>query len=304
MTRSVDRFRGALLGLATGDAVGTSLEFSPRGTFEPIEDMVGGGPFNLQAGQWTDDTSMALCLASSLVECGGFDPRDQMDRYCQWWRNGYLSSTGNCFDIGITTRSALASFERTGEPFSGSTDGMSAGNGSIMRLAPVPMYYHPDVRKVVHHAGESSRTTHGAAESVDACKLFGRMITAALSRESKDEILFSNPFESTSQAIEPAIADIARGSYRGKREKEIKGSGYVVKSLEAALWCFWTTDSFEEAILKAANLGDDADTTTAVCGQIAGAYYGAEGIPMRWLNRLAMRNDICELSDRLAGREV
>lgn len=303
MSRSVDRYRGALLGLAAGDAVGTTLEFRPRGTFERIEDMVGGGPFNLQPGQWTDDTSMALCLATSLLECGGFDPRDQIVRYCMWWRKGYMSSTGRCFDIGSATRTALASYERTGEPFSGSTDRMSAGNGSIMRLAPVPMYYHPDAEKAVYYAGESSRTTHGTPECVDACKLFGTMIAAALSGESKDDILFSNPFVITSQEVEPAIADIASGSYRGKTEKEIKGSGYVVKSLEAALWCFWTTDSFDEAILKAANLGDDADTTAAVCGQIAGAYYGAEGIPTKWLDRVAMRDEISVLADRLAGRE-
>lgn len=301
MSRSVDRYRGALLGLAAGDAVGTTLEFSLRGTFEPIEDMVGGGPFNLQPGQWTDDTSMALCLATSLLECGGFDPRDQMVRYCMWWRKGYMSSTGRCFDIGSTTRSALSSYERTREPFSGSTDRMSAGNGSIMRLAPVPLYYHPDAEKAVHYAGESSRTTHGTAECVDACKLFAVMITAALSGESKQDVLFADRSVVMPNEIESAIAAIASGLYRTKTMDEIKGSGYVVKSLEAALWCFWTTSGFEEAILQAANLGDDADTTAAVCGQIAGAYYGAEGIPSRWLARLALLEEICELADRLAA---
>jgi ADP-ribosyl-[dinitrogen reductase] hydrolase len=122
-----DRYRGALLGLAAGDALGTTLEFKPPGSFEPIEDMVGGGPFGLRAGQWTDDTSMALCLAESLVERGGFDPTDQMRRYVRWWREGVWSSTGSCFDIGVTTRSALRRFEETGEPLAGSTDPHSAG---------------------------------------------------------------------------------------------------------------------------------------------------------------------------------
>ena len=107
MTDIHDRFHGCLLGLAAGDAVGTTVEFLPRGSFTPLTDMVGGGPFNLKPGQWTDDTSMALCLATSLVERAGFDGRDQMARYCLWKDEGYLSSTGRCFDIGGTTRASL-----------------------------------------------------------------------------------------------------------------------------------------------------------------------------------------------------
>src|SRR5437773_1164620 len=112
-----ERYRGSLLGLAVGDALGTTLEFKRPGTFEPIDDMVGGGPFGLQAGEWTDDTSMALCLAESLIECRGFDPNDQMKRYVRWWREGHLSSNGICFDIGNTVRRALVAFERSGKPF-------------------------------------------------------------------------------------------------------------------------------------------------------------------------------------------
>ena len=130
-----DRYRGSLLGLAAGDALGTTLEFRAPGTFEPIDDMEGGGPFGLEPGQWTDDTSMALCLAESLISCEGFNPLDQMERYRRWYREGYLSSTGTCFDIGNTVRGAIHTFERTGEPYAGPTDPRSAGNGSIMRLA-------------------------------------------------------------------------------------------------------------------------------------------------------------------------
>ena len=132
----IARYRGILLGLAAGDALGTTLEFRRPGTFAPIADIVGGGPFNLPAGAWTDDTSMALCLAESLIERRGFDPVDQLERYVRWYRLGHLSSTGNCFDIGNTVRAALNRFERTREPYCGSTDPMAAGNGSIMRLAP------------------------------------------------------------------------------------------------------------------------------------------------------------------------
>jgi len=164
-----DRFRGCLLGLAVGDAIGTTVEFLPRGTFPTLVDMVGGGPFDLCPGEWTDDTSMALCLAASLVECKGFDPRDQITRYCRWRNEGYMSSNGRCFDIGLTVDSALTQFLNTGEPFSGSTDPRSAGNGSIMRLAPVVMYFYPNSKEITHFARESSRTTHGTLECLEGC---------------------------------------------------------------------------------------------------------------------------------------
>lgn len=258
--------------------------------------MVGGGPFGLQAGQWTDDTSMALCLAASLVECNGFDARDQMERYCRWRDEGYMSSNGRCFDIGNTVASALARFQRTGDPMAGSTDPHTAGNGSIMRLAPVAMFYFPDLDAVTRYAVESSRTTHAAAECLDACRLFAAMIHRALQGVSQEEILLAG--HATFDGAEKIVA-VARGEYLAKAANAIRGSGYVVQSLEAALWCFAHTDSFEQAILAAANLGDDADTTAAVCGQVAGAFYGASGIPAQWLARLALRSEIEQLAVQL-----
>jgi ADP-ribosyl-[dinitrogen reductase] hydrolase len=291
-----ERFRGCLVGLAVGDAVGTTLEFRRRGTFEPLTDMVGGGPFGLLPGQWTDDTSMALCLATSLVERGGFDAHDQMSRYCQWADGGYLSSTGVCFDIGNTVASALRRYQRDGNPYAGSSDPNAAGNGCIMRLAPIPMYFFPDLDAVERSAGDSSRTTHGTKECIDACRLFARVICRALLGRPKDEVILG---DAESFVSGERIAAIARGAYREKSEAEIRGSGYVVQSLEAALWAFARTDSFGDAILMAANLGDDADTTAAVCGQVAGAYYGEPGIPSRWLERLALRSEITRLADQL-----
>ena len=180
-----ERFHGCRLGLAAGDALGTTLEFKKPGTFEPIDDMVGGEPFRLEAGQWTDDTSMALCLATSLIETGSFDPMDQMERYVRWRREGYLSSNGRCFDIGLTVSDALSRFEQTGDPYSGSTDPMSAGNGSLMRLAPVPMYFAGDAQESIDRSAESSRTTHGAREPIDACRYFAEMLVGALSGVEK-----------------------------------------------------------------------------------------------------------------------
>jgi ADP-ribosyl-[dinitrogen reductase] hydrolase len=294
-----DRAKGALLGLACGDAVGTTLEFKLRGTFSPLEDMMGGGPFRLEVGQWTDDTSMALCLADSLLECGGFDARDQMDRYVRWFRTGYRSSTGRAFDLGSTVLEALLRFEETGEPFSGSTDPDQAGNGSIMRLAPVALFFHPDAEAVDHKSAESARTTHGAAEAVAASRILGGILNGALSGRAKTDLLLAVP---AADWMSPRLKEIAEGGYRGKEAADIRGTGYAVDSLEAALWSFWSTETFEAAVLKAANLGDDADTTAAVCGQVAGAHYGAAGIPDGWLEKLWERDTIADLAVRLISR--
>lgn len=301
MTKNIsinDRFDGCLIGLACGDAVGTTVEFRARGTFPPVTNMVGGGPFKLAAGQWTDDTSMALCLAASLVEVEEFDVLDQMQRYCRWRSEGYMSSTGQCFDIGNTVAQALDRFDMTGNPLSGSDHKRSAGNGSLMRLAPVPMFYYPDVENVVKSSGQSSCTTHNAAECVEACQLFGILLLKAFSGLSKQAILFGNDDDHYQCS---SIEKVAKGHYRDKLEADIFGSGYVVHGLEAALWSFNTTDSFRDAILCAANLGDDADTTAAICGQIAGAYYGVNEIPEAWKNQLAMQETILHLSNALLG---
>jgi len=265
----------------------------------PISDMVGGGPFHLAPGEWTDDTSMALCLTTSFVETGRFDAADQMSRYCRWKDEGYLSSNGRCFDIGGTVSTALRRYRETGDPFAGATDHRTAGNGCIMRLAPVPMFYYPEEVLAEKYAAESSRTTHGAAECVDACRLLAGILIRALAGKTKEEVLFAAASNFIGSA---SIVAIARGEYREKAASEIRGSGYVVESLEAALWCFLGTENFEKAILQAANLGDDADTTAAVCGQVAGAFYGVSGIPERWLARLVMRQQITDLGHRLYAR--
>lgn len=292
------RQRGCLLGLACGDAVGTTVEFKARGSFPPMTDMVGGGPFRLPVGAWTDDTSMALCLATSLAELGRFEALDQMQRYCQWHNNGYLSSTGRCFDIGIATRGSFARFEKTGEPFAGRLDPSSSGNGCIMRLAPVPMFFHPDAATAIQWAGESSRTTHGAPECIESSQLLAAMICSALSGRSKDEVLFGHDPD---RYQSPKVRAIAAGKYREKKSEAISGSGYVIHCLEASAWCLWQSSTFRDAILMAVNLGDDADSTGAVCGQLAGAIYGEEGIPPMWLSRLVMVDKIRMLAYRLAA---
>ena len=303
MSRRRERWRGCLMGLATGDAVGTTLEFKRPGSFDPLSDMVGGGPFGLRPGEWTDDTSMALCLAESLSECGGFDPADQMDRYVRWHRDGHLSSTGACFDIGNTTLAALTRYWRTGDPLAGVADPHSAGNGSLMRLAPVPLFFAADAERAIGLSGDSSRTTHGAETCIDACRYFGGLIVGAANGATKDELLapryapVAGIWERTPLCAE--VDEVAGGSFLRREPPEIVGSGYVVKSLEAALWAFARAENFEQGCLLAANLGNDADTTAAVYGQIAGAFWGLDGIPERWRNRVAHAPLITGLADKL-----
>lgn len=290
---TLDHYRGCLLGLAAGDALGTTLEFEQPGSFEPITDMVGGGPFALQPGQWTDDTSMALCLAESLVTQKDFDPIHQLETYVRWYRHGHLSVKGRCFDIGITTAGALKRFQEKRQPYPGDTSQHAAGNGSLMRLAPAPLAFADKPETAIYMAGQSSRTTHGALECVDACRYFAGLLLAAVSGLSKREIL-SNDYEPAvkgilSNPLAEKVGQIAGGSFAVKEPPQIRGSGYVIHTLEAALWAFHSTDDFRAGALKVVNLGEDADTTGAVYGQIAGAYYGADGIPAEWREKLAMR---------------
>lgn len=290
----LNRSRGAMIGLAVGDAVGTTLEFLPRGSFKPITDMVGGGHFCLKKGYWTDDTSMALCLGYSLLECQGFDPSDQMTRYCHWLENGYMSSIGRCFDVGMTVVSALRRFQKHGDPFAGSKAKMSSGNGSIMRLAPIPIYYQFDFDQAIHYAGESSRTTHASSLCIDACRYLADILVGFICGEDKSYIVRTRYVPKTN-----AIATLRAGEFLNKSYGELIGNGYVVRSLEASLWCFYHHEQFDQCVLAAANLGDDADTTAAVTGQLAGAFYGYDAIRPDWRDALHWQHEIADLAFHL-----
>jgi ADP-ribosyl-[dinitrogen reductase] hydrolase len=300
---SINRYRGSLLGLACGDALGAPLEFSTPGTFAPLLEMTGGGPFHLPPGFWTDDTSMAMCLAESLLESRGFDPSDQLRRYVAWWRQGVWSSTGVCFDIGSTTAAALRLFEETSRPWCGSTAATSAGNGCLMRLAPVPLYFAATPELAIRRAADSSRTTHGARVCVDACRYFAGLLVGAVQGVPKAELLDPRytPVRRLwdRDPLADEIDEVARGSFRRRSPPLICGSGYVVRCLEAALWAFFHSETFESGALKAVNLGEDADTTGAAYGQLAGSYYGEEGIPEKWLALLHRRGDIAAMAERL-----
>ena len=231
---------------------------------------------------------------------------DQMRRYVRWWREGYMSSTGRCFDIGGTTARALSKFVDTGEPYSGPTDAMSAGNGSLMRLSPVPMCFVGDPAGAIARSADSSRTTHGSEEAVDACRYFVGLLVGALRGVGKEELLspLYCPIEGywERNPLSPKISAIAEGSFKHRDLPEIRGTGYVVDTLEAVLWAFHHTGDFRKGALRVVNLGEDADTTGAVYGQIAGACYGVEDIPPEWQRRLAMGAEIESLADSLFER--
>ena len=290
-----DRALGAFLGLAIGDAVGTTLEFRARDAQPRLEDMTGGGPFALPPGAWTDDTAMALALADSLAATGTLDCRDLMDRFVQVVAARRVLvhrvpastsatlparlSAGTC---GPETRSPARTHPRT------------AGNGSLMRLAPVALRFRNDRSRLIDTAAEQSRTTHGAEEAVDACRAFAELLVDAIAGSPRAVLLAPRPFEGA-----PAVAGIMAGSWRGRARTEIRSSGYVVHTLEAALWSVARTGDFRSAVLLAANLADDADTVAAVTGQLAGALYGLRGIPDRWLDRLAWKDRLLEAAQRL-----
>lgn len=280
------RAAAAMLGLAMGDAVGTTLEFSSRKSKPVLFDMVGGGPFRLQAGEWTDDTSMSLALVDSLLT-GAIDEQDMLARFYDWYRNGAYSCTGECFDIGITTRNALIHWNASKDPHSGPTAPNTAGNGSLMRLAPVAVRYWNDRDKLRDAAARQSRTTHGAPEAVDACVAYAEILADAIAGKPVAQVLAPRGGQWAGD-----VGRVLAGSWRGMSRRDVRSSGYVIHSLEASLWAVGRATGFEQAVLYAANLGDDADTTAAITGQLAGAIYGIEGLPDGWLDKLAWRDQI------------
>ena len=293
--KRINQAQGCLLGMAIGDALGTAVEFKSRGTFELVKDLRGGGAFRLAPGEWTDDTSMALCLGQSLLD-HGFDLKDQISKYLLWFREGYMSVNGRCFDIGTTTRTALRRFEQTGEYPAGSSHFMDSGNGGIMRMAPVPIMYCDDLDQAVEYSMQQSSNTHDSDNCIDSAELLARVMVSALNGQDKISCLNWPDINMRS----PQLKSIANMGYINKTEADIRGNGFVVDSLEASLWCFYTTDNFHDAVLKAVNLGDDADTTGAITGQIAGAFYGLSEIPDKWIKNVSWSEKILTMAHDLS----
>jgi ADP-ribosylglycohydrolase len=249
---------------------------------------------------------MALALADSIASVG-WDIHDQAERYVEWWNKGKYSVNGRCFDIGMTTQAALGKFRAHKDPFvSGDRSDRSSGNGSIMRLAPVPIRYahlYPhQSHELARLAEESSLPTHASEQCLSACRYLAIILAALIHGEDREDVLSPDWKQLTDlvsfKPLHPLIQEVAHGSFRQKQPPAIRGSGWVVQSLEASLWAFHAAENFEGAVLRAVNLGDDADTTGAICGQLAGAYWGESGIPK------SLRSDLARvelLEDALAG---
>lgn len=275
-----DRAVGALVGLAVGDALGTSVEFMPRGSFAPVTDMRGGGVFQMPPGGWTDDTAMALALGEALLQDPTLaDPAFAMNRWVNWYHHGAYSHTGTCFDIGGQTSQALQTWhesQRLPEH-----DTRNAGNGGIMRLAPAVLANVHDRALAEEVARRQSDCTH--------CNPLCREKAGALAG-----LLYRLIHGESTDIVPPAIA--------ARTEPEVISTGYVLATFEAALWAFAPQDGFAAIILRAVNLGDDADTVGAVAGQLAGARYGLSAIPPDWLDVLLWRDEIVALGRDLVAR--
>ena len=243
--------------------------------------LTGGGYFHLKPGEWTDDTALALCSAESLVERKNFDPHDHLIRFLRWYREGYMSTRPQSFGVGLVTASALMRFESTHEDFCGPTGEKTAENGSLMRIAPVPLFYANQLLRAIRAAKDASRITHGAPDAVEVCQQMAALIVDCVKGYSKKEIFGQYPHIH-------APPDINRSNY-----------GDAKIALHAALWAFAATNDFKDGLLKAVNLGWDADTMGAVYGQLAGAYYGESGIPDTWRKTIMKRDFIIGLADAL-----
>jgi ADP-ribosyl-[dinitrogen reductase] hydrolase len=283
------RFQGALLGLATGDAVAAATQYRRPGRFTPVGDMLGGGPFDLPRGGWSDDTAMALCLAESLIERGGFDARDQVARYRRWQQEGYLSATGQCVGITAGTARALALAQWRRQAFSGPHDPVILDPESLSRAAPVAMYFFAQGATVAaEQAAEAARTTCQAPLVLASCRALARALHAALSGRPKPAIVAAAGASGESAAPLPGAAS----------------PDSAPAALAAALDAFDRTPNFREAVLAAANLGGSSDVVAAVCGALAGAHYSAGAIPAPWRDSLMKRQLLESYADRLLAHAL
>ena len=297
MVDFLSRALGALVGLAVGDALGTTNEFQPAGSFEPITGMVGGGVFGLEPGQWTDDTSMALCLVDSLLAQGRYDSFDVMERYERWHSEGYRSSTGVCFDIGNQVSRALWDFRANPRVPVDAVRTTSAGNGAIMRLAPMVIagFRSRSPREVVTTARLSARETHFSVEAEATTEVFAALLVGALLGWSPEQIMDVS-WASTGAAFDEMASRVIIPDPQVRASWEAETSGYIVNGLRLAVHGLLDFPSFKDATLAIANMGGDTDTNAAIYGQLGGAFYGVEAIPASWRTTLYQGEEIDQLA--------
>lgn len=305
------KIQSALLGIAIGDALGVPVEFLSRESIKknPVTDMIGYGTYNLPPGTWSDDSSLTFCLAEVLTK--DFHLQAVADNFVKWYRDSYWTATGVVFDIGIATRQAIGRLEQGVQPkFSGGFGEEDNGNGSLMRILPLLFYIHDKpIAERFQLTSAVSTITHGHIRSIIACFYYLEFARQLLYGHDKFQI-YSNlqaeiPHFLVSQSVDKIEIDhfcrLLNANLFSLSEEEIQSGGYVLHTLEASIWCLMTTESYENAVLKAVNLGNDTDTTGAVTGGLGGLLYGYESIPGHWLNLLVRYNDIEDLAERMRG---
>ncbi len=296
------------MGLCVGDALGVPVEFTSREerTQNPVVDLYSDNAWREPPSTWSDDSSLTFCLADCL--CDGFSLQAIADAFCRWYYEQEWTARGRVFDIGVTTQMAIEKLRSRMSPLqSGDTVERSNGNGSLMRILPMA-YLHKtvDLPNLIHRVHQVSGITHAHPRSQMACGIYICIAIALLEGANLEDsyTIGLDQAETISQAF-PYILEKHHFERIFSRKiaalpiESINSEGYVIDTLEAALWCLLTTSSYPEAVLKAVNLGEDTDTTAAVTGGLAGIYYGTENIPSEWINGIARQQDIKDLAARL-----
>lgn len=308
-----DAIIGGVMGVIIGDALGLPVQFMTKTEIRknPITDMTGGGALGLKPGAWWGDSSLTLCLAESLYEVG-YNPADIARRFVEWYRDGYMTPFGESFNTGGTTSIAMKRLIHGVAPFkAGPTDADSNGNGSLMRILPATLFFaHESDYTMIQRICEVSKITHGHPRSQLACSLYSLFVKELLKGSTPQEAydimrLKSQTVFFIDRKVGKQLSHFERiisGELPNLPESEIKSGGYVVESLEAALWSILTTSSFEEAVLTAVNLGWDTDTVGAITGSMAGVHYGFSNIPTHWLTKLLDYEKILSLTNHFAER--
>jgi ADP-ribosylglycohydrolase len=304
-----EQVEAVILGVAVGDALGVPVEFKPRGAFK-VKGMTGYGTHNQPAGTWSDDTSLSLCLADAMSHdwtTAGIVEKTAKN-FIRWVDDADFTAHGNVFDIGISTSKAIKNLKAgRGPAESGCADVSENGNGSLMRIAPLVFYIanKPETERL-EIVRRVSGITHAHSWSVAACFIYLEYLRSFLFLHSDKKAAYSalrSQFDDTNLIDSATICRFERLLWTDITrlpEAEIKSGGLVVDTLEAAMWCFLTTENYRDAVLKAVNLGSDTDTTAAVTGGLAGLYYGLENIPQKWVDSLARLPEIREVCLKLA----
>lgn len=310
-----ERLLGGLWGAVVGDALGVPVEFQERGTLQrkPVVGMRGYGTHHQPPGTWSDDSSLMLCTVASLTERNGLDFDDLSKRFVAWLYEGYMTPRGKVFDVGNATRSAIGRLQDGTPPtLAGGSDEGSNGNGSLMRILPIALFQPPSFKELLYAAHRASALTHRHPRSQIACGIYCLIATDLMSGKSPLEayhraIEFASTYYKDHTEFAAELKHFERflsGQIPKLPEDKISSGTYVIQTLEASVWCLTITDTFQDAVLRAVNLGEDTDTTGTITGGLAGLWYGIENNPIEWRTAVARSRDLERLFDEFVEKTV